>query len=218
MNDDLKNLKKQHILNYKNNASQMILNNNNSLFDEDIMSLLKKPPLESMDLIKSKLINITKKYKIIINTEGYDEIISKYRKFLLDLSNKIKKERLEFYNDIVNRFNFDNNNNEVIKILKKDTTDLDKEIRKKFKRGICEGLEKCILNNFENLFKEEIDDITYDEILEKFGKFLNNTYIKQLLENIDIKVLVKDTILINSIKEEGDKYLYTLNNSRLFMN
>ena len=216
MNDDLKYLKRQHILNYKNSALQIILNNNNSLFDEDIMSLLKRPPLESMDLIKSKLINITKKFKIIINTESYDEIISNYRNFLLELSNEIKDERLEFYNDIVDRFNFDNNNNEVIKILKKDTTNLDKEIRKKFKLGICEGLEKCILNNFESLFKEEIDDNTYDEILEKFGKFLNNNYIKQLLENIDIKILVKDTILINSIKEEGDKYLYTLNNSHLF--
>ena len=216
MNDDLKYLKRQHILNYKNSALQIILNNNNSLFDEDIMSLLKRPPLESMDLIKSKLINITKKFKIIINTESYDEIISNYREYLLELSNKIKEERLDFYNDIVYRFNLDNNNNEVIKILKKDTTNLDKEIRKKFKLGICEGLEKCILNNFESLFKEEIDDNTYDEILEKFGKFLNNNYIKQLLENIDIKILVKDTILINSIKEEGDKYLYTLNNSHLF--
>ena len=216
MNDDLKYLKRQHILNYKNTALQIILNNNNSLFDEDIMSLLKKPPLESMDLIKSKLINITKKYKIIINTESYDEIISEYRDFLLDLSNIIKEERLDFYNDIVNRFNFDNNNNEVIKILKKDTTNLDKEIRKKFKIGIGEGLEKCILNNFEKLFKDEIDDNTYDEILEKFGRFLNNIYIKQLLENIDIKILVKDTILINSIKEEGDKYLFTLSNSHLF--
>ena len=55
MNDDLDYLKKQHIMNYKNTALQKILNNNNSLFDEDIMSLLKKPPLESMDLIKSKL-------------------------------------------------------------------------------------------------------------------------------------------------------------------
>ena len=38
----------------------------------------------------------------------------------------------------------------------------------------------------------------------------------QLLENIDFKILVKDTILINSFKEQSDRYLFTLENSRIF--
>ena len=215
MNDDLKYLKKQHILNYKNNALQIILNNNNSLFDEDIMSLFKKPPLESMDLIKNKLISITKKYNIIINTDNYNDIDSKYRERLSELCNKIKKVRLDSYNDIVNSFNFDNNNNEVIKLLKKDTIVLDKEIRKEFKTGIVEAIDNSFLEKFDKLFVEEPNDKIMDDIIDKFEKFINK-YLKQLLENIDIKILVKDTILINSIKEEGDKYLYTLNNSHLF--
>ena len=215
MNDDLKYLKRQHILNYKNNALQIILNNNNSLFDEDIMSLFKKPPLESMDLIKNKLISITKKYNIIINTDNYNDIDSKYRERLSELCNKIKKVRLESYNDIVNSFNFDNNNNEVIKLLKKDTIVLDKEIRKEFKTGIIEAIDNSFLEKFDKLFVEEPNDKIMDDIIDKFEKFINK-YLKQLLENIDIKILVKDTILINSIKEEGDKYLYTLNNSHLF--
>jgi len=216
MNDDLKYLKRQHILNYKNNSLQKILNNNNSLFDEDIMSLLKKPPLESMDLIKSKLINITKKYKVIINTDNYNNIIEAYRNDLISLCNTIKEERLKFYNDIVNSFNFDNNNNEVIKILKKDTNNLDKEIRKTFKKEIIDAFNKNIISNFDSLLNGEVDDESKNEILEKFNKFMNGAYLRQLLENIDIKILVKDTILINSFKEEGDKYLYTLNNSHLF--
>jgi len=215
MNDDLKYLKRQHILNYKNNALQIILNNNNSLFDEDIMSLFKKPPLESMDLIKNKLIGITKKYNIIINTDNYNDIDSKYRERLSELCNKIKKVRLDSYNDIVNSFNFDNNNNEVIKLLKKDTIVLDKEIRKKFKTGIVEAIDNSFLEKFDKLFVDEPDDKIRNEIIDKFDKFINK-YLKQLLENIDIKILVKDTILINNIKEEGDKYLYTLNNSHLF--
>ena len=40
--------------------------------------------------------------------------------------------------------------------------------------------------------------------------------LKQLLENIDIKILVKDTTLINSSKEQAERYLFTINNSRLF--
>ena len=216
MNDDLKYLKRQHILNYKNNALQKILNNNNSLFDEDIMSLLKKPPLDSMDLIKTKLISITKKYQVIINTDNYNEIIGLYRDSLMELCNNNKNVRLVFYNDIVNSFNFDNNNNEVIKILKKDTISLNKDIRKSFKNGIIDSININIIKNFDKLLNDNVDDKTKNEIIEKFNKFINNNYLKQLLENIDIKILVKDTILINSFKEEGDKYLYTLNNSHLF--
>ena len=124
MNEDLDYLKKQHIKNYKNMALQMILNNNNSLFDEDITSLIKKPPLDSMDLIKSKLISISKKEKIILNTDEYNKRIDNYREDMIKICNKNKEIRLKYYNDIVNSFNFNNNNKDVIKILKKDNVNL----------------------------------------------------------------------------------------------
>ena len=216
MNNDLNYLKKQHIVNYKNTVLQIVLNNNNSLFNEDIMSLLRKPPLESMDLIKSKLINISKKYNAIIDTNNYIDIDNNYRADLLNLCNKVRENRLDYYNDIVNSFNFNNNNNEIIKILKKDTIILNKEIRKQFKIGIVNIFNNNFDINFDKLFMNDLNDNMKVEIHEKFVKYINSNYIKQLLENIDIKVLVKDTILINSIKEEGDKYLYTLNNSHLF--
>ena len=214
MNDDFNYLKKQHILNYKNMITQMILNNNNSLFDEDINSLLKEPPLESMDIIKNNLISIAKKNNTIIDSDIYNDVINKYRENLYKISNDNKQYRLNFYNDIVNCFNFDNNNNETIKVLKKDTNNLNKEIRKRFKDGIIDSIDKYFSNNIDKLFIGDIQNI--EDIKEKFLKFMNTKYINQLLENIDIKILVKDTILINNIKEEGEKYLYTLNNSHLF--
>lgn len=217
MNEDLDYLKKQHIKNYKNMALQMILNNNNSLFDEDITSLIKKPPLDSMDLIKSKLISISKKEKIILNTDEYNKRIDNYREDMIKICNKNKEIRLKYYNDIVNSFNFNNNNKDVIKILKKDTNDLNKEIRRSFKEGIIKSINNNFDKDFNSLFND-IDNKNMDDVYKKVFKYLNSTYVKQLLENIDIKILVKDTILINNFKEEGEKYLYTLNNSRLFMN
>lgn len=217
MNEDLDYLKKQHIKNYKNMALQMILNNNNSLFDEDITSLIKKPPLDSMDLIKTKLISISKKEKIILNTDEYNKRIDNYREDMIKICNKNKEIRLKYYNDIVNSFKFNNNNKDVIKILKKDTNDLNKEIRRSFKEGIIKSINNNFDKNFNSLFND-IDNKNMDDVYKKVFKYLNSTYVKQLLENIDIKILVKDTILINSFKEEGEKYLYTLNNSRLFMN
>ena len=35
-------------------------------------------------------------------------------------------------------------------------------------------------------------------------------------DNIDFKMLVKDTTLVNGTKEHGERYLFTLNNSRIF--
>ena len=46
-------------------------------------------------------------------------------------------------------------------------------------------------------------------------KFLQTTYIKQLLESVDFKIIVKDTTLINRVKEQGERYLFTKKNSYL---
>ena len=47
------------------------------------------------------------------------------------------------------------------------------------------------------------------------AKWINGVYKNELLENVDIKILVKDTTLINSTKEQAERYLFTINNSRL---
>ena len=49
--EELKKIKIQHIDNYKKAILENIKNNTNALVDEDIKSLLKTPPLDSMDLI-----------------------------------------------------------------------------------------------------------------------------------------------------------------------
>ena len=54
------------------------------------------------------------------------------------------------------------------------------------------------------------------KIVTEVTKFVNGSYQKQLLENVDFKVLVKDTILMNGTKEQNERYLFTLNNSRIF--
>ena len=54
MNETIEELKLNHFKNYRNALIENVRNNTNVLVDDDIMSLLKKPPLDSMDLIKSK--------------------------------------------------------------------------------------------------------------------------------------------------------------------
>ena len=37
-----------------------------------------------------------------------------------------------------------------------------------------------------------------------------------MIENVDIKILIKDTTLMNLVKEQTERYLFTISNSRLF--
>ena len=56
-------IKQQHIDNYKKAVIENIKNNTNVLIDEDILSLFRRPPLDSMDSIKMKLLTLAKKIK-----------------------------------------------------------------------------------------------------------------------------------------------------------
>ena len=59
-----------------------------------------------------------------------------------------------------------------------------------------------------------LNDIS-DNYINEVTKYLKKQYQKQILDLFDIKVLIKDTTLINSIKEQGNHYTFTMKNSRL---
>ena len=63
--NDLEELKQQHINNYRKAIVEIIKNNTNSLVDDDITTLIRIPPLDSMDQIKSKILVLAKKEKVI---------------------------------------------------------------------------------------------------------------------------------------------------------
>ena len=84
-------------------------------------------------------------------------------------------------------------------------------MKKDIKKIIEDNTDSLIIKKAVNIFK--IDD---PKINSDLNKFINKTYLKQLLENVDIKILVKDATLINSIKEQTERYQFTLNNSHLF--
>lgn len=209
-------LRQQHFDNYKNAISNNIENNTNMLVD-DIMLLIKKPPLDSMDLIKSKFLDLAKKNKIILNTDELDKILNDYRKLLLRSCEKIKKERLDNLNKLLNKFKFISDNNTFI-LYKKDFTSLNKNIKKILKDDLSDSFDKKIMKHIDSLFDNSISLDIKDIIIKEISKFIRGPFQRQLLESFDIKVLVKDTTLINCIKEQTDRYLFTLNNSRLLNN
>ena len=215
MDEEMKlEFKKQHIETYKNAVRENILNNTNVLVDEDIMSLLKKPPLDSMDFIKSKFLDLAKKNKIVLNTEELSKILDNYRKYLLKSLPDIKKVRVDTLTEIVGKVDF-SKDSDVIKVKRGDFNNINKDIKKSINTYLSDGLDKQILKNIKNVFKDDVDETAKNKIITDITKYIKGAYHKQLIDNLDMKILVKDTTLINTVKETTDRYLFTLSNSRL---
>lgn len=215
MEDELEKFREQHIKNYREAIIENIKNNTNILVDEDIMSLLKKPPLDSMDLIKSKMLDIAKKNKVIINSEKLDKVLDNYRLELVGYCEEIKKIRIDFLCEKVNKYELKEKNS-IIKINKKDFIDINKKIKKTLKDAIKEAATVTIVKKINTLFVDEKEEEVINKISEEVNKYINGAYQRQALENVDFKILVKDTTLISSTKEQAERYLFTMANSRLF--
>ena len=206
-------IKKQHENNYRNAVLENITNNTDVLVNQDILSLLKKPPLDSMDFLRTKFIDLARKNKIVLNSDKLTNLLDQYRKSLVCCCSEIKEYRIQELTSIIEKTKLDPKEN-VFKLNKKDFAIINKKIHKIIK--------ECIMNSFDKvsplidtLFDENTESNIKSSILEEFTKYIKNNYQKQLLDSVEIKILVKDTTLINTIKEEGERYLFTLENSRL---
>ena len=207
-------LKKQHLDTYKRAIVDNIKNNTKSLVYDDIKPLFEKPPLDSMDLIKNKLLGLTKKNKIVLNTEELDKILDKYRFSLSLCLKKIESLRVDVLVKKLDDFSF-NEDDDIVVFYKKDFISINKDIKKIIKEQMSLSLNDVILSKINKIFSNDIDDEVIEQIVSELTKYVNGSYQKQLLESLEIKVLVKDTTLINGIKEQADHYLFTLHNSRL---
>ena len=216
MIDEVAKMKKEHLSNYKMVVEEIISNNTKALFQDDINLLLQRPPLDSMDLIKSKLLSLGKKYDIILDTEILEESLEKYRNSIKKGFIPIEKIRKEELIKSVDSFE-PVKKMDIIKITKKRFGDINKRLKKEAKKVIGENIDKYILNNPSSYISKKQDDLSKEKkFMDDFSKYMLKKYPKQILENIELKILVKDTTLINGIKEQGERYLFTNNNSYIF--
>ena len=215
MIDTLDEFKKQHRENYKNAIIELIKNNTNVLFDEDIKTLVAKPPLDSMDVIKVKFLELAKKNDIILDTLDLTRLIDNYRNNLLKWIPTLKDERIDPLVNIISNYKLENDN-DLIKLNKKYFVDINRKLKKKLKEKIIDEIDKKIVNSVNSIFTKNVSADIKDKFVPEMKKFLTGKYLKQLLESIDFKVLVKDTTLINLIKEQGERYIFTRKNSYIF--
>ena len=211
----MQDFKKQHMENYRRAILENIKNNTNVLVEDDIQSLLKKPPLDSMDILKTKFLSLAKKNDVILNTQILDELLSNYRDDIIKVCEDLKKIRIEELSSKVNAFTFEKDT-DTIKLSKKDFVAVNKKMKKVLKEKIQDSISKKIVNSVNKLFTEDTSSSKIEKVSNEMIKFVQVSYPKQLLENVDFKVIVKDTTLINGVKGQAERYLFTLSNSRIF--
>lgn len=213
--DEIEKFKKQHLNTYKNATKEIIKNNTISLVEGDIISLVKKPPLDSMDLIKTKLLSLAKKEKIVLDTKELENIISNYRN---TLSKKIINLVDIRNNPLLNKIDsFEpSRETEIIKITKKELENINKNMKKEIKKIVKDSYEDILFKNLDKLYVGDEKSDIYENINKNFKKYMNSNYLKQLNDNISIKILVKDQTLMSGVLEQGERYLFTKANSHIF--
>ena len=206
--------KRKHIESYKKALMEIVTNNNKALVEEDILSLIKKPPLDSMDVIKTKLLSLAKVQGIVLDGDMVDKVISTYR-------NKLSKEivlefdiRKETFINKIEKFS-PSKDAEVLKVDLKDFNDIDKKIKSSVKKNITSCIDNYRENNLNIVFKNNAREKEKLQINKQFSKFLKTTYRKKVVDDIEIKLIVKNRTLINGINEQGERYLFTLEKSYL---
>lgn len=213
--EEVEQLLKQHLDNYKNAVIEIIKNNTNSLIDEDISSLIKKPPLDSMDAVKNKLLELAKKHSIVLNTNQLELLVGNYRDQLLLEISKLKQLRNKRLMENVDQFS-PTRETELISFSTQDTLQIDKLIKSKIKKCIQSCIEKFLLEKLDLVYQENVELKDKEFISQTFLKFMKGNYQKQLMNNIDVKIMVKNRTLISGILEQGERYLFTQSNSHLF--
>ena len=213
---DIQELQKQHYNSYVEVVKEIVRTNTNSLLENDIYPLFKEPPLDSMNQIKTKFLLTAKKEKLIVESEELNKMIEVFRKNIQYELKKIVEIRNQ---EIIDSFSIYINKNKDIKITKTELNNINKKIKKLFKYELNKCVDQYIIEKISRVFgsiKVEEFSSAKKELLKYFDD--KGIYQKQILNNIDFKLLVKDTILINGIKEQTERYNFTLNNSRILNN
>lgn len=189
---------------------ELATNNTNSLIEDDIINGVIEVPLEAMDTVKQRVLNIAKQNNLILNSDKFNEVLISYKEELKKEFRNIFKKRIKLIEDNYSKFD-DNKPMDLVKNLKKELVKFNKEAKKEEKQVLTSLVKEKLVSNLDLIVKD--DNTTFKKDVTKF---LQTTYVKQILETVDMKILVKDTILLNSLKEQIERFVFTMENSHLF--
>ena len=152
---ELDEIKRQSFNNYILAVSEIIRNNTISLIEDDIMSLIKKPPLDSMDVIKNKFLSVAKKKDIVLNTEIVDELLLEYRTAICNDILFIQDFRVNNLIQDIESFS-PKKEYDIIRITKKQLSVINKKINSHLKKVVSEDISKYFriyMKNYQNILE-----------------------------------------------------------------
>ena len=214
MKDTINQYHKQHYSNYVLAIKETVINNTNSLIEEDLLSFFNKPPLDSMDVIKNKMLSLAKENEIILDSNQLDQFLMEYRTQALGILKEVIKERSTRVLATFVKNNEEEKEYRVsVSTLERITNPLiklvDTSIRSLILSIVDEKITQIIA--MENIEKEKIKNFKISVI-----QYLKSVYLPNLKTDIKQKFLIRDYILINVIKEQGNRYLFTEKHSRIY--
>ncbi len=189
---------------------ELATNNTNSLIEDDIINGVIEVPLEAMDTVKQRVLNIAKNNSLVLDSDKFSEVLTSYKDELKEEFRNIFKKRIKLIEDNYSKIN-DDKPMELVKNLKKELVKFNKDVKKEEKQLLTKLVKEKLVSNLDSIVKD--DNTTFKK---EATKFLQTTYVKQILEIIDMKILVKDIILLNSLKEQIERFVFTKENSHLF--
>ena len=189
---------------------ELATNNTNSLIEDDIINGVIEVPLEAMDTLKQRVLNIAKYNNLILNSDKFSEVLTNYKNDLKKELRNIFKRRIDIIKENYSKMD-DDKPLELVKNLKKDLVKFNKDAKKEEKQVLTVLVKENLVSNLDLIVKDSNSTFKKDAT-----KFLQTIYVKQILETIDMKILVKDTILLNSLKEQIERFVFTKENSHLF--
>ena len=189
---------------------ELATNNTNSLIEDDIINGVIEVPLEAMDTLKQRVLNIAKYNNLILNSDKFSEVLTNYKNDLKKELRNIFKRRIDIIKENYSKMD-DDKPLELVKNLKKDLVKFSKDAKKEEKQVLTVLVKENLVSNLDLIVKDSNSTFKKDAT-----KFLQTIYVKQILETIDMKILVKDTILLNSLKEQIERFVFTKENSHLF--
>jgi len=213
MKDTINQYHKQHYSNYVLAIEETVVNNTNSLIEEDLLSFFNAPPLDSMDVIKNKMLTLAKENEIILNTEQLNEFLKEYRTQATIILKDTVKERSTKVLDTFNKTKEEKIYRLSVSTLEKITNPLVKSVNKSIKLLVLSKVEDKIAQLIE---QEHIENDKIDSFKTSVVQYLKSVYLPNLKVDIKQKFLIRDYILINIIKEQGSRYLFTEKHSRIY--
>lgn len=207
----------QHLNNYKNAILELIQNNTNRFVQDDVVPLFSKPPLDSMDVIKVKFLSLAKKYHFLLDTEVLEDLLNTYRAHVLKQIDRLADKRKEEYQLVVSSFQGEGRN-ATIKLSSKKTKEVSKTFLSSFQEMLASSVKDLLLSKCSSCISKKKTsslDSLEDTFYQECRSFLEEKYLSQMVSIISLKLSFRDHVLINTIKEQAERYLFTKKNSYL---